>query len=102
MEDIIQALLDVTVTVAQAHRFLLLKISLLNMIPLVLDIVLQSASQAVLVLVVVFPCRLTKAPSLTQDPTCKLAAAVQHTPVVEVQAGHLLGLHQPSAAVMSQ
>ena len=71
-----------------------------NMTLLVLDTASQLASLAVLVLVVVFPYRSTKEPSPTQDPTCKLVAAVQHIPAAAAQAGHLLGLHLLPAAVM--
>ena len=100
MVDIIQAPQDVVVTVVQVHQFLPQKISLPNMTLLVLDTASQLASLAVLVLVVVFPYRSTKEPSPTQEPTCKLVVAVQHTLAAAAQAGHLLGLHLLPAAVM--
>ena len=100
MVGIIQAPLDVVVTVVQVHQFLPQKTSLPNMTLLVLDTASQLASLAVLVLVVVFPYRSTKEPSPTQDPTCKLVAAVQHIPAAAAQAGRLLGFHLLPAAVM--
>ncbi len=102
MVDIIRVPLDVVVTVVQVHQLLPQKISLPNMTLPVLDTASRLPSLAVLVLVVVFPYRLTKELYPTREPTCKLVVAVQHTLAVAAPAGHLLGLHLLPAAAMLQ